>query len=867
MKFKETKNVVLIRSALSILASGSLLSGIASAQEISEPAKIEKIVITGSNIKRVDAETASPVQVISRVEIERSGATSLSSIIQNISANNSGSQTGVEYSGFSPGATTASLRGLGSGATLVLVNGRRIAQYGLTGFQSQFANLDSIPVGAIDRIEVLLDGASAIYGSEAIAGVINVWLRKDYTGANATFSGTTNQKLKGGAGSFSASYGIGDIVADKYNAFATFEHITQSELLMRDTIGYRSQDYRGLGFAAGDRRSVYSYPGNKITEKGSVANRGCDSSDLTLRGGNEVCLLDVFKTTAAIPKVTRDSLFTRGNFEIDTNHSFFFEAGITQIRSNYHYDPQFYYNTSTGLLKSGDNLYQYRTGDLGFRRINTIDTETRFLTGFKGTFGNWEYDSAAGYLSSKTKAKSNGLVLTDEMESALESGMYIPGGINQSSVLAAISPTLERQGENKSVFVDFKVSNSEAFKLPSGFAAIAAGIEHRRETTRDVDDPRIASGKVFGIGGLAKLSLSKRSTSSAYAELNLPVLNKLEASIAGRYDTYSTGGDSFTPKLGLKWNVLPTLMWRATSANGFRVANFRETSPSVTVGYYNGTDPVRCLTGQERACNLSIQANVSGNPNLLPEKSNSITTGVVWEPVKDYSVSVDYYSIKRRNEISGLDFDFLLSKQDDPNFAKYITRRDSYGDIAAISLPYINIGETRTSGFDVDFKGKTNLGENGKLSFRSKLNFVRSFELTPFPSSPTVEYSGSYGQPKFRGSFSITWEKKPWTNEASMTYTSGYNYTRSPADTCQIDKIYGGPQSYCQVRPFAQVNWFTGYKGFKNIELGLNIMNVFNTKPPFDARSAINDGSFPYNPSFSNPYGRRFQATMRYTFK
>ncbi len=100
-----------------------------------------------------------------------------------------------------------------------------------------------------------------------------------------------------------------------------------------------------------------------------------------------------------------------------------------------------------------------------------------------------------------------------------------------------------------------------------------------------------------------------------------------------------------------------------------------------------------------------------------------------------------------------------------------------------------------------------------------------------------------------------------------MSYTSGYSYAASPTDTCQLDKIYGGSQSYCQIKSFAQFNWFTGYKGFKNVEIGVNIMNIFNTSPPFDARSALNNGSFPYNSDYSNPFGRRFGATLKYTFK
>jgi iron complex outermembrane receptor protein len=869
MTFKEKTGVQSVRLALGLLA-GSLAIGQAFADDaapatIKTTDKTPRVEITGSNIKRIDTETASPVQIISRTEIERSGASSLSDVIRAVAANNTGSLSGTDFNSFSPGAKTASLRGLGSGSTLVLVNGRRIAQFGITGFQSQFENLDSVPLAAVDRVEVLLDGASAIYGSEAIAGVINIILRKDYTGGEVKVGGGMTQTGKNGSGDFNLAFGKGDIAADRYNIFAMYEHHNEAALSARDINAYSGQDYRGMGFTKGDRRSSYSYPGNYFDDNGKIVPvPGCPQSNI---GANGRCLLDRLDYTYALPKTSRDSFFTRGVFELNADHRVFVEAGITQNTSHYQFDPQFYYNDDAGFLETADNAYLYRAADIGPRRIKVGDTESRLLVGLQGTVGGWDYDTAAGFMKSKVTVDNTGLILVDQMEAALADGSYVPAGANSAATIARISPTLTRRGENKNVFVDLKVSNSELFKLPGGSAGMAAGIEYRKATSSDIDDPNYETGNVFAFGGLPPLDSRSIRAAAAYAELTMPVTKTLEIATAARADHYSEGGNSTTPKLGFKWNALSNLVIRGTYAKGFRAPNFRETSPRTSVGFYNGVaDPVRCQTGNEPDCNLSIQANISGNANLQPEKSKSNTLGVVWEPVKNYSVSVDLYRITRNNEISSLDLDYLLAQQADPNFSQYITR-DANGQITAVSLPYINLGKTQVSGVDLDFKGKQNLGELGNLSFDAKISYTASYLVTPFPDSPTVDYNGTYDQPRSRSHFSATWEKGPWTNAIATDYTRGYKYIGTPTDTCNITAIWGAPSTYCEIQSTQTWDWFTGYKGFKNIELGLHIFNIFNAMPPFDAKNALANVSLPYNQDYSSPLGRRFLLTAKYTFK
>lgn len=240
MKFKRNAISAATASAISMGATASLLAGQAMAQtpDPVAPQKIEKIQVTGSNIKRVDAETVSPIQVITAEEIKRSGKQTITEILRTLPSNGTGGLNDITGSNsFSSGASTVSLRGLGSAATLVLLNGRRIAPYGLSDpnfGQGAATNLDSLPLDAIDRVEILKDGASAIYGSEAIAGVVNIILRRDFKGATVNVRGSTNYSGLYNSGTVAGSLGFGDLAADRYNVFVNVEGFHRERVGFRD---------------------------------------------------------------------------------------------------------------------------------------------------------------------------------------------------------------------------------------------------------------------------------------------------------------------------------------------------------------------------------------------------------------------------------------------------------------------------------------------------------------------------------------------------------------------------------------------------------------------------------------------------------
>lgn len=839
--------------------------------DVSAQKTLEKVIVTGSNIKRTDMETASPVTVLTREDLKKSGAVTLGDVITNLTVAQGG-LSGVEFSGFTPGAATVSLRGLGDNATLVLINGRRIAPYGITGFQSVLTSINAIPVSAIDRIDILKDGASAIYGSDAIAGVLNIIMRRDFQGTELGLTHTRNQGDALNNTRFNAALGKGDLSTDRYNIFAMYEHVDVKPSTVAQNKFFPSRNINNItGRTDQDFRSTYSVPGNVFGPNGwqIIPGTTCQPNNIRTVNGVDRCVLDVFDYNTLVPKVQRDSIVSLATYEISKSVTGFTEISYNRGIYEFQHDPQFYYNNSAGSVyvsgqpynMAGNVHIRFRAGDIGPRKYKVTEDTYRILTGIKGAIDAWDFDAAIGFMGSRVRVDQRGAILTDEMDAALQSGTYIPGFINSPAVIAKISPTLTRNGKALTSFIDFK-ANTEFGKLAGGPIGFAAGAELRRENQSDIYDSRLENGEIFGYGALQSLDQS-RTAGALFTELRLPFLSNLEGQVAARYDYYSVGGFALTPKFGIKWTALSNLVLRGTYGRGFRVAGPREASPNVSVGYYNGVqDPVLCpvISSTNPNCNLSIQANISGNPDLAPEKSESYTLGLVFEPIKDTSITFDFWKISRKNEITSLDPNFLLANQS--SYSQYITR-DSSGSITELKLPYVNLSGTSVSGFDLDFKSKFNLGEYGKLTAGASATRYLKFLIQPAPGAASEDYNSTYNQPKFRASAYMGWAKGPWQTELSYNHVGGYLNKPSPSSVCSAPTSL---QNYCAIDSWNTFGLYIGYKGFKNTEISLVINNIFNSAPPFDYRALVSSQTRAWSPIYHNAFGRTFQITGRYSF-
>ena len=296
----------------------------------------ERVTITGSNISRVDAESASPVQVISREEIEKSGRTSVAELLQTLAVDNQGSVPTTFGNGFAAGASGISLRGLGAASTLTLVNGRRVAPYGLADDgQKVFTDLNMIPMEAVERIEILKDGASSIYGSDAIAGVVNIILRKDFVGTVAKVTYGASRYGDGQDSRLSLTHGFGSLAQDRYNVLINVEASDKNEIWDRDRSGrdwIGTGDLRPWGYDPTQALAGYLASGGQVASSSKVGAvrdpstllyqslPGCAQLGIANQtGSGGGCLWDPGQDTQLQPAEKSLNIFARGTFRVSAD--------------------------------------------------------------------------------------------------------------------------------------------------------------------------------------------------------------------------------------------------------------------------------------------------------------------------------------------------------------------------------------------------------------------------------------------------------------------------------------------------------------------------------------------------------------------
>lgn len=868
------------------LCIGALAAG-ASAQQT-----LEKVEVTGSRIKRIDVESASPVQVITRDQIDRSGARSVSELLTRVPASNVGSFNENAVASFTPGAAGVSLRGLGAQATLILINGRRVAPFGFAqGGQTTFVDVNSIPLGAIERVEILLDGASAIYGSDAIGGVLNVILRKDFTGVEIGAHAGTSAYRDANTGDINLLAGKGSLASDGYNVFANLMHEGQRPVKANQRDMTRSSDFRRFGLL--DQRSSYSYPGNLYAATGVAggaflgAMPGCTPLNEAGAATNGRCVYEGTDHQDIIAKASRDTLFVAGTASLGGGYELFGDAVIGRTKyaaESPSYSSSTYFSTGTlpeafiplpaghPQNSTGNTVgLRYRFMDIPHTTEVQSDTQ-RVVFGVRNRdLAGWDLESGVLYSHSKTKVTTNGLlndeVLLNEVldpATGLARNTFIFGnpGANDPGLISRLYPTLRDVGTTSTASIDVR-GTRELFQLPAGALQLAVGAEFRSEKYTSTPDALTASGALSVLG--ASSAQGSRNISAVYAELSVPILKNLEASVAGRYDRYSDFGGTTNPKIGLKYKVLPNLALRATYAEGFRAPAITETTQTPSRGFYSGIrDPQNCPIPDVNNpnCDLSVEAFSGANPALQPERSKSMTAGLVFEPTDNLSIAFDLYKIKRRNEIAAIDPDYLLAHEGE--FPGYVVRAAD-GTIDHLNLQYTNLGSTRIWGYDIDVKTSFNLGEVGKVTINATYDALPHYYVANVKDAPEVDYAGTYQQPKERWKLAVGLDRGPWRGNVTVNYSGGYLRAFTPADlSCPYDETGTNRPELCSVKPAVTADVFVGYKGFKNWDLTLSVKNVFNAQAPLDERMASRYTLF--NSQFANQEGRYFTLGAKYTF-
>ncbi|WP_309639180.1 TonB-dependent receptor [Methylibium sp.] len=918
--FKRTK----LSAALLMACGGVLLSsgGLAQAQDNTQ--KLERVTITGSNIKRTDTETASPVQVISREEIERSGKQSIQEVLRGVTADGLGSIPSSFSDGFASGSAAVSLRGLGVNSTLVLVNGRRMTTYGLADDGTRnFVDLNSLPLEAVDRIEVLKDGASAIYGADAVGGVVNVILRKNYTGAS--IGGSYGQASRGDGKTTRAfgSLGFGDIDADKYNVFLSLEASQQKNIWSVDRGFIGQSDHTSRGYydtTNGARRPYFSagptsnspYGVTRSATGGGARVNVIPCAPSAIVPSTGLCGYNPLVEQEVQPALDRLNFFGRGTLQFSPSLTAYLEVGYFSTKSKANvtlganndggvfvpgdpFNPLLVHSFMNLPAGHPDNTFGVdrslfiRPFELGGRDQTTDNEVLRLVQGLQGTGFGWDFDVGASYIKSRLKNQNFGYIRYDVMQAALNNGTYriTSPSLTAPSVLAAISPTLENTPTSSIKSIDFKASR-ELMNLPGGALGLAVGGELRWEAANTPPVPFTETAEIVGLGYSA-FNASRR-VQAVFGELNAPVTKWLELNGALRYDRYSDFGSSTTPKVGFKIKPIDQFAVRGTYSEAFRAPG-----PAETGGSSFGFTTFGILS--------------QGNPNIQPETAKSYTLGLIAEPLPGTSATLDYWKVDRKNEIVQADPNSIIGSLPttgtplsrisgaQPNTFIYY---DANGDIGTVTGFYRNAAKTKTDGVDLELRHRMSLGEAGKLSTQLNWTHVNKFQRTD-PDGNTFEYAGTHGplvqsagggSPKDRMSLTLTLDRGPWAVTGGINYVgpikmidhkgettdpdgsgtihnsnTGVDYPDAGQYNCGVFDTSGNVYGGCKLPSFTTFDLFARWTPMKNLDVNFSIQNLFDRKAPFDPYLVI-PYAINYNQTWhqSGAVGRFLTVGAKYSF-
>jgi iron complex outermembrane receptor protein len=904
------------------------------------PEKIQRVEITGSSIKRTASEAAGAIQILNRADIERTGATTALEILNNAAAiETSISSETVGSGSFATGSSGVGMRSLGKVSTLVLVNGRRIAQYGLSdGAQQNFTNLDAIASEAIDRIEILKDGASAIYGSDAVAGVVNIILRKDYVGAKVKGSYSWADGFKDYRNrNATAIIGFGDVDTDGFNTWLSVEGYKRDGWTTGEIRNHYPEWHRLTpGRSTWDAKSQYSPTGNYfLSSTNIVAAPGCPADSID--PATKQCLWDVLPYSGQTTNNKRWALASNTHFKIGNSINANFEITSAGAKNDYLVAPlnasngssttstSIWYNVYGGKMVGPfsypklpvghpSNPYstpvEYRarlmdTGN-GFN-FNTTDSEqSRIMLALDGTVGTWDWKSAVGYMDSEA-TKATRAVSAKGYTNAIVNKTYKFGQQNDPALLESMFPVRTTVGEARIAFFDATATGTVA-ELPAGPLAVAIGTDIRREFYEMKSSDNVLNGELVGIFGLQVKDTSKHY--AVFGEATIPVVKRLELSAALRADKSGNADAHVSPKLGLRWTPVDSLLIRATGAGGFRAPNIVESGnglgrSSVATSV---NDPRRCSiasqlntlvqngagattadknlanTYRNADCSGSLPSFVASNPDLKPETSKSFTVGTVWQPTKDTSFAIDYFNIKRKDEIgtrsvpdilkgeANLPAGQLIRVDNTTTDNEFIALAKKYtpattlnfggvGKLGLVYNPYVNTGKTKVSGFDFDAATKFRMGAWGDLDFKLEGAYLLNYQqFSEADNAYDPNIAGNYDtgsrlRTKLRG----VWKKGSISNGLTVHYASSYSNNNDASPTyCATNNVKAEYLDACgRVKANTTVDYNFTYTGIKNVRLSAYVYNLFDKEMPVKWR----EGYTPWTPQL-----RTFSVAAAYTF-
>ena len=927
---------------------------------------VETVVVTGSLLSRSDVETPSPVTIMTSQSIQASGLTTTADVVRSLTSDNSGTIPTAFGNGFAAGASGVALRGLTVNSTLVLIDGRRTANYPLADDGERgFVDLNTIPLDSVDRVEVVKDGASSIYGADAIAGVVNIIMKDEFQGVDAQAEYGDSEHGGGAMTRLSATLGYGDMASDHFNAYVNLEYEKDDAITVAQRgFPYNTADLSSIGgIDENSTTSIYGKvaptlltdPTNPLSSTGQFHGPGNGYQILfnnTGSGGtcgpkatktdhvaNLIGSVDTFcEQDLALygddqPRQERYGVYAHMKERFSNAATAYMDAsyfenqvwvdtGVSSIRttapvvtsnialpaylSNGLRNPNDPFVQKAACLTTGtegvnntttcpDALIGYDFGDMprtGYENNRVL----RATVGLKGDWHGWNYDTAFVAAHAWLGTVNSGFVNNAQLDSDILNGTYnfIDPSQNTVAVRQALAPDLVKTSTTDEDSWDIRASH-DLFSLPGGEAQLGFSIEARHEATFDPDlnpgavtDPQNAA---LGLG--VAHTEGNRNIYSASAEIGLPITSTLEADLSGRFDHYSDFGDTFNPKIGIKWTPIPQIGLRGTYSTGFRAPSFSENGSAESEGFttfnpcgFNpngssiGTNFCAAHGGNDYTLPYALGLLTTANPNIKPEKARNYTFGTILQPFSDIDLNgtVDYYNIQKTNVIGGADPSAAITAGLTPGgvipagYTVIFDAPDPAHPLAqlkpvVVGAPYVNASSLKTNGYDVNIHFGTDLWDGVHWSSNLDWTQIMAYTVSPGPGQ-TLSYVGTEapyilssgaGTPRDKGSWANTLSFDPVSVTGTLYYTSGFAETgvdeTGPATpggrttTCAAGGLYGiDLPKFCHVNSFWDFDLTARWHVNDTVDLFGDVRNLFDNKAPLDAAdyAGVN-----YNPTYA----------------
>jgi iron complex outermembrane recepter protein len=895
-------------------SSASTAPGSAAAERESAPHAGQEMVVTGTRLKQTSFSAASPVQVVDRKELEQSGASNVADVVTYLTAAQGSGFQGAGSQSF--GTVSINLRGLGEGATLVLLNGRRLPLSGAYNPKGQqFADLSTIPLVAIERVEILRGGASAIYGSDAVAGVINIITRKNFDGARVELDGQTTTRFDQRDGTASVALGAS---SQRGRVFVAGSYFSRSELVANQ------RDWTKDGYI-----SEEGYPGTFVLGTKTIPDPACSSvpgSALVAGATGPICSFQYRNFDSLSPKASRANMFGSGEYDLTKHTTAFGELLASQLRGGYISSPAFPIPPPFLTVPANhvDNPFGQPVlaiirpvgAEAGGSRAETDDNTLRGVVGLRGDlegvaagtpFETWTWEAYATAATDRSE-----FILPDTLRGAIQNALnscsnpaalsncYNPfyssvngtGTPNSTALINSFYGAQTSITDSQMQTVNAGMSGT-LFDLPGGEFAVAFGGELRHEsraTRFDHDSNEDLYSFLLGNTD----AFAQREVYGGYGELGWPLLHGLMLQTAGRVEYYTDiQRSAFSPSAGLTLSpaellgrdnassALRRLQFRGQVTSAFRAPNLYQSFPGYVV------QPSSENVGQPLPVYLPVQG--FGNPDLKPEHALAVSGGVTWAPIREVNLSGDFWDYDYKDRIELQNAQQLINQYLAGGAAPQVVVDPVSGQISRVTTKFINIpGDVVTNG--IDFSGFVTLtnrtfGDSApedrshKLTFGAVGTYLLTFNYPYSEASPRTLPNGTVlppaycngttptspcnaagirnfnnvwqSMPRWRVNFPVTWSYLGHSASFITHYISSYLDDVDPRADGSYDTISSWVTFDLQYS-YTLKNWLG-----RELTMRIGVYNLADADPP-----KVNGLTTSYDYTLADPRGRMLYGKL-----